>query len=78
LVGAHLFTDAATHTVFVVQRIWFVVYYFVYIMRTVVVAGIAVLAQFLVPIIAQIPATAGTVKVSVAEILIFFNFEGHL
>jgi hypothetical protein len=43
IVGAHFLTDTATHTVFMVQGIWFIIHYLVNIVGTVIVTGIAVL-----------------------------------
>jgi hypothetical protein len=58
-----------------VQGIWFVIYYFVNFMGTIVKAGVTVYAQLFVTVVAHVPAAAWSVEVSPAKFLVSLDFK---
>jgi len=61
-----------------VYGVGFIIDYLVNFVGTVIVTGVTVTTQVLIPIIAHVPATTRPVEVSPAKFVVSFNFKWQL
>jgi hypothetical protein len=61
-----------------VYGVGFVLNYLINIMGAVIVTGVTVTTQVLIPVIAHVPAATGPVEVPPAKFVVSFNFKWQL